>query len=464
MGRGTTPRPTRAVRLTDGVPGSLVGGSAGVRLRATWRPEGFPVSTNTSSRWSRFVTWISGDVVGGALLIGAAILALGWANSPWRDAYRSISDTVIGPAALNLDLSLSAWAADGLLAIFFFVVGVELKHEIVAGSLRNPRQAGVPVLAAVGGMLTPALIYVGIVLVLEPGPALHGWAIPTATDIAFALAVLAIFGRGLPVALRVFLLTLAVVDDLLAIVIIALFYTDGVNIWMLLAAFAVIAVFAVAVRARRMRWWILIPLAVVAWALMHESGVHATIAGVLLGFCVPATPIRGELSPRTQRLEHSVRPLSSGVALPVFAFFAAGVTVVGGAGPLGTLADPVAIAIIVALIVGKLVGVLGVTAIVTRTTPLRLPDGIGIRDLLPVGLLTGIGFTVALLVAELSFEGGAHEAAAKFAVLVASVVAALLAALTLRWDGRKARRIDMNEDGVPDVDIRQIGDLPPSAP
>ncbi|MGM1017882.1 MAG: Na+/H+ antiporter NhaA [Actinomycetota bacterium] len=406
------------------------------------------------------MTWVSGDVIGGALMIGAAALALIWANSPFQEVYHSIADTVIGPAALHLDLPLSTWAADGLLAIFFFVVGLELKHEIVAGSLRNPKQAGVPVLAAIGGMAIPAIFYTVIVLILEPGPALHGWAIPTATDIAFALAVLAIFGRGLPVALRVFLLTLAVVDDLLAIIIIAVFYSDGVNIWMLLASVAVVAVFAFLARTKRMHWWLMIPIALVAWVLMHESGVHATIAGVMLGFCVPAKQIRGEETSRTLQIEHSVRPLSTGFALPVFAFFAAGVTISGDGGPLGPLADPVAIAIIAALVLGKLVGVLGVTALVTRVTPLRLPDAIGVRDLLPVGFLTGIGFTVSLLIAELSFDGGFHEPSAKFAVLVASVIAAVLAAGTLRWDARKARNSDMNEDGVPDRNTERYGDRP----
>ncbi|HEX5730258.1 Na+/H+ antiporter NhaA [Microbacterium sp.] len=416
------------------------------------------------SRWSRLLAWVSGDVVGGTLMIGAAAVGLLWANSPWQESYRALSETVVGPAALHLDLSLSAWAADGLLAIFFFVVGVELKHEIVAGSLRNPRQAGVPVLAAVGGMAMPAIIYVAIVMALDPGPALHGWAIPTATDIAFALAVLAIFGRGLPVALRVFLLTLAVVDDLLAIVIIALFYSDGVNIWILFGSFAVVVLFALAVRVKKMRWWILVPLAVVAWVLMHDSGVHATIAGVLLGFCAPGKPIRGEAVPRTQQLEHVVRPLSAGIALPVFAFFAAGVSLSGGEGPLGALTDPVAIAIVAALVLGKLIGVLGVTALVTKVTPLRLPDGIGTRDLLPVGFLTGIGFTVSLLIAELSFEGGIHEPAAKFAVLVASLIAAVLAGFTLRWDAKRLRTPDMNRDGVTDVDTGRIGDRPHTNP
>ena len=419
------------------------------------------MSTNAPpSRWSRLVAWISGDVVGGVLMISAAAVALIWANSPWQDTYVTISEVVIGPAAVHLDLSLATWAADGLLAIFFFVVGVELKHELVAGSLRNPRKAGVPVLAAIGGMVIPATIYTGIVLILDPGPALRGWAIPTATDIAFALAILAIFGRGLPSALRVFLLTLAVADDLLAIVVIAVFYSDGVNVWALLGAVAVVAVFAFAVRMRSMRWWVLVPLAALAWVFMHESGVHATIAGVLVGFCVPARPIHGEETSRTQQIEPIVRPLSAGIALPVFAFFAAGISLSGDSGPLGALADPVAIAIMAVLVVGKLVGVLGVTALVTKTTPLRLPEGIGIRDLLPVGFLTGIGFTVSLLIAELSFAGGIHEPSAKFAVLVASVLAAFLGAFTLRWDARRARDADMNRDGVADQDSGTIGERP----
>jgi len=442
-----------------GVPGSLVGESAGdAGGTRTHRKDSFLPTHAPTSRWSRLLAWVSGDVVAGTVMIGAAALALIWANSPWQGSYEELSDLVVGPAALHLDLTLSAWAADGLLAIFFFVVGVELKQEIVAGSLRNPREAGVPILAAMGGMAVPAILYVVVVASLGPESALHGWAIPTATDIAFGLAVLAIFGRGLPMALRMFLLTLAVVDDLLAIVIIAVFYSEGVNFWMLLGSFAAVALFAVAVRAKRMCWWILIPLALIAWTLMHSSGVHATIAGVLLGFSVSAGPIRGESMSRTTQLEHSVRPLSSGFALPVFAFFAAGVALSGENGILAALTDPVAIAVIIALVFGKLSGVLGVTAIVTKTTPLRLPDGIGIRDLLPVGFLTGIGFTVSLLIAELSFPTGDHEANAKFAILIASFVAAILAAVTLRWDARKARIADMNNDGIDDINLARIGD------
>jgi Na+:H+ antiporter, NhaA family len=406
----------------------------------------------------RFRRWVSLDVTSGALLLVAAVAAVVWANSPWRDAYESLISFEFGPESLHLHLSVAEWAADGLLAIFFFIVGVELKQEFVAGSLRDLKLAGVPIVAAIGGMVVPALCYVAVVAIWD-SEALRGWAIPTATDIAFALAVLAIFGRGLPLALRTFLLTLAVVDDLLGITVIATFYTETIDFVMFGAALLVIAVFGVLVRLKRPRpaWLIpvvLVPVAVVAWALMHASGVHATVAGVLLGFTVPAIARFGESSSRTHQFDVAIRPTSSAIALPVFAFLSAGVTVVGESG----IVQPVSIGIFLGLVVGKVIGVMAATAVMTRFTPLRLPDSIGVRDLLPVGMLTGVGFTVALLIAELSFEHGSddHASAAKAAILLASVVAALVAAVLLRWDARRKRDPDMNRDGVVDRDIAVI--------
>ena len=391
--------------------------------------------THTRRLAQKFRAITSSEALSGAILLAAALIALIWANSPWQHAFHALSNARFGPAALHLNLPLSAWAADGLLAIFFFVVGVELKHELTVGSLSRPREAAVPVLAAVGGMLVPAAIFAGLVTLLGEPSALHGWAIPTATDIAFALGVLALFGRGLPRGLRLFLLTLAVVDDLLAIIVIALFYTDHVSVLTLVGALAVIAIFGAVTRTRHAHWWILVPLAVVAWGLMHASGVHATIAGVLLGLSIPSRRVHGELLPRTTAFEHVISPLSTGVALPIFAFFAAGVTV-----PAGSFADvlgqPVFVAAALALVAGKVVGVLGTTALVTRLTPLQLPAGINVRDLLPVGLLCGIGFTVALLISELSFSDDSHIAAAKLAVLLGSLVSAALGAAMLRWDAR----------------------------
>ncbi|WP_308009960.1 Na+/H+ antiporter NhaA [Isoptericola luteus] len=392
------------------------------------------------------------------------MLALLLANSPWRQWYLDLSETVvgissIGPLQVHLDLTVAEWAADGLLAVFFFVVGIELKHEFVAGSLRSPKEAGVPILAAVGGMAVPAVIYAVVVTTMGDPSALEGWAIPTATDIAFALAVLAVFGKGLPIAIRTFLLTLAVVDDLLAIIVIAVFYTDELHFAYLGAALVAVALFGWHVRSRTPRWWLLIPLFVVAWALMHASGVHATVAGVLMGFTVAARPAHGEAAPRTQRYEHAVKPWSQGLALPLFAFFAAGVDLMDGGGVVEIMGQPVVPAIVAGLVVGKVVGVLGTTALVTRLTPLRLAQGIGVRDLLPIALLAGIGFTVSLLVAELSFgHGSEHTLGAKAAILLASVLAAVLGALMLRWDARQARSSDMNRDDLEDNVTEFIGD------
>jgi len=394
--------------------------------------------------------WVTMETTSGILLMAAAAIALIWANSPWSEGYTALAETVVGPAALHLDLPLATWAADGLLAIFFFVVGVELKHELIAGSLRKPREAAVPVFAAVGGMLFPALLFTIVVLTMGDSSALSGWAIPTATDIAFALAVLAIFGRGLPRALRTFLLTMAVVDDLLAIVIIALFYTESIDLMSLLFSLIAIALFAFVVRSRKPVWWLLIPLAIVAWVFMHNSGVHATIAGVVLGFTVPAKVMFGEKETRTHVFDDAVRPTSSGIALPIFAFFAAGVSLVGDESVSSVIVQPVVAAIIVGLVLGKIVGVLGTTALITKVTKFRLADSIGLRDLLPIGFLTGIGFTVSLLIAELSFPDSEHTTGAKLAILIGTAVAAVFAAISLRWDSRLARKRDMNEDGIPD--------------
>lgn len=403
----------------------------------------------TPTRLHRLQRWTAQEKTGGILLVSAAALALAWANSPWRESYAAVSQTVVGPAWLGLDLTIAAWAADGLLAVFFFTVGLELKHELVVGGLRDPRRAGVPVLAAVGGMVVPAAVFLALVTVTGDPGASSGWAIPTATDIAFALAVLAIFGRGLPPALRLFLLTLAVVDDLLAIIVIALFYTDGLRLGFLLGSLACVALFAGAVRSLSTRSLLLPVLGVVAWALMHHSGVHATIAGVLLGLSVPARPLRREAHARTEHFTEQLRPFTSLVALPAFALFSAGVVLADGAAEL--LAQPVVLAVGLGLLVGKVVGVLGVTAAVVRLTPLRLPPGIGLRDMLPVGLLTAIGFTVSLLITELSFDDDGRTSGAKAAVLGASLLAAVAAAVMLRWDARHPRHADMNEDGIPDA-------------
>ncbi|WP_051706255.1 Na+/H+ antiporter NhaA [Nocardioides aequoreus] len=398
------------------------------------------------SRHRSALSFLSRETTGGVLLILAATLALTWANSPWREGYAALTDTVVGPSALRLDLSLGAWAADGALAIFFFVVGLELKHEIVAGSLRNWREAAVPVVAAVGGMIVPAVLFLTVLRIGGRPDLASGWAIPTATDIAFALAVLAIFGRGLPSAIRVFLLTLAVVDDLLAVSIIAVFYTSDLHLGWLTLGLLIVALFALLARRQRASTLLLVAVAVPAWVFVHESGVHATIVGVLLGMVVPATARHGEEHARVHTYEGIARPLSSALALPVFAFFAAGVTVVGEGGGLALLGEPLLLAVVAGLLGGKLLGILGGAALATRLPGLRLQGSTTLRDLVPVALLAAIGFTVSLLIGELSYADSATVDLAKVAVLLSSVVAAVLAAVTLRWDARRRRRATVEQD------------------
>ncbi|BCB90690.1 Na+/H+ antiporter NhaA [Phytohabitans suffuscus] len=400
------------------------------------------------------------ETIGGALLLGAALLGVIWANTPWSDGYDALRDQVVGPAALHLDLSVGAWAADGLLAIFFFVAGLELKREFVAGDLRDPRRAAVPVAAAAGGVAVPALLYL-LIAGGAGGGAARGWAVPTATDIAFALAVLAVVGRHLPSALRTFMLTLAVVDDLIAIVIIAVFYTAGLDVLPLLGAAVPLAVFALLVQRGIRSWWLLLPLAAATWVLVHESGVHATVAGVLLAFTVPVGRDGDGLA---GRFEHRFRPISAGVAVPVFAFLTAGVTVGGLDGLADALTDPVALGVVTALVVGKAVGITAATWLVARFTRASLDEGLGWADVVGLGLLGGIGFTVSLLIGELAFgHGTARAEQVTVAVLAGSVGAALLATVVLRLRDHAHRRLraaqarDEDHDGVPDAYLPDAG-------
>ncbi len=400
----------------------------------------------------RLTETLRSETVGGVLLLVAAGAALIWANSPWAHNYEKLSAFVLGPEPLHLNLSVSAWAADGLLAIFFFVVGVELKREFVAGDLRDPARAALPIAAAVGGMIVPAAIFIAVNSSHREN--FGGWAVPIATDIAFALAVLAVLSTHLPTALRTFLLTLAVVDDLLAITVIAAFYTDHLAPGPLLAALIPIGLFGLAVQKGLRHPVLLVPLAVTAWALVHASGVHATVAGVLLGFTVPALGRHAA----AEKVEHAIRPLSAGVAVPVFAFFAAGVTVGGVSGLGDALTHPVTIGVMAGLVIGKPIGVFGTTWMLARFTKASLDDDLAWRDVFGVALLAGIGFTVSLLIGELAFEDGSvADVDVKIAVLCGSVLAGALAAVVLVSRNAAYRRIhaletaDDDHDGVPDI-------------
>lgn len=415
---------------------------------------------------SRVTTILRKETVGGVILLVAAAAALVWANSPWAESYFALRDLKIGaePLGLHLQLSLGHWAADGLLAIFFLVVGLELKREFVAGDLRDPRRAALPIAAAVGGMVVPAVIFVAVTARVGDG-ALRGWAIPTATDIAFAVAVLAVISTHLPAALRTFLLTLAVVDDLLAIVVIAIFYTDEIEAWALAAALLPLIAFTVAVQRGVQAWWVLMPLGVATWVLMHESGVHATVAGVLLGFAVPVR--RPAVRPDApaghdvglaEHFEHRLRPFSAGLAIPVFAFFAAGVSLGGLSGLSRSLTDPIALGIIAGLVLGKPIGILGTTRVLASLTRAKLDSSLRWVDVLGVSMLAGIGFTVSLLIGDLAYGlGSDRDELVKVGVLTGSLIAAGAASILLLSRNAAYRRIhqvetlDADHDGVPDV-------------
>ncbi|MFF7451290.1 MULTISPECIES: Na+/H+ antiporter NhaA [unclassified Streptomyces] len=396
------------------------------------------------------------ETVGGVLLLVAAIAALVWANvPPLRDSYESVSHFHLGPGSLGLNLSLAHWAADGLLAIFFFVAGIELKRELVAGDLKDPRAAALPVVAALCGMAVPALVYT--LTNLTGGGSLDGWAVPTATDIAFALAVLAVIGTSLPSALRAFLLTLAVVDDLFAILIIAVFFTAEIDFATLGGAVIGLAVFWLLLRAGVRGWYVYVPLALVIWGLMYNSGIHATIAGVAMGLMLRCTTREGEQHSPGGRIEHLVRPLSAGLAVPLFALFSAGVPVSGGA--LGEVfTQPETLGVVLGLVVGKTLGIFGGTWLTARFTRASLSDDLAWADVFAVATLAGIGFTVSLLIGELAFDGDtALTDDVKAAVLLGSLIAATLATVLLKVRNAKYRRLveyeerDEDRDGIPDI-------------
>jgi Na+:H+ antiporter, NhaA family len=397
--------------------------------------------------WQAVADALRAETLGGVLLLVGAVVALLWASSPWNDSYEALRGLTVGPSSLGLDLDLSHWAGDGLLAVFFFVAGLELKRELVVGELRDPAKAMLPVVAALSGVVLPATLY--LLVTVGHGDATRGWAIPTATDIAFALAVLAVLGSHLPGALRSFLLTLAVVDDLVAITIIAVFYTADLQVWPLLLALLPLVVFAAVVRWRPDTFALLVPLALLTWGLVHASGVHATVAGVLLALTVPTRHTQGSADSPAERIEHLVRPFSAAVAVPVFALFAAGVPL-NVAGLRGALHDRAALAVVLALVVGKAVGVFLGTWLTARFTRAELDEGLSWGDVLGVSLLAGIGFTVSLLIGELAFGvGSAREGHVKVAVLTASLLASLLAAVVLRRRNAAYRRIAAELEDTP---------------
>ncbi|GAB2908905.1 Na+/H+ antiporter NhaA [Streptomyces heilongjiangensis] len=394
------------------------------------------------------------ETVGGLVLLAAAVVALVWANTPWSGTYEEIRDFHFGIPALGLDLSVGHWTSDGLLTIFFLVAGIELKRELVVGELRTPATAALPVVAALCGMAVPAGVYLATTGI--GGGSGQGWAVPMATDIAFALAVLAVLSTHLPSALRAFLLTLAVVDDLGAIMVIALFFTSDLNPAALAGAVAGLVVFYLLQRFRVRGWWWYVPLGVVIWALMYNGGVHATVAGVAMGLILRTVRDEGEDASPGERTEHLLRPVSAGVAVPLFALFAAGVSVsTEGVGEVFTRPEP--LGVVLGLVVGKTVGIFAGTYLAARFTRARLNPDLAWADVFALAVLAGIGFTVALLIGELAFTDPADVEYIKAAVLLGSLLAAAVAALLIKRRNGIYRRLweaetrDDDADGIPDI-------------
>ncbi|GAA4056525.1 Na+/H+ antiporter NhaA [Nonomuraea soli] len=361
------------------------------------------------------------ETIGGIIMLVATVAALIWANVA-HDSYAALRHTTLGP------LELYHWAQSGLLAIFFFVAGLEVKEEFVHGELSNVRKAALPIIAAVAGMIVPALVFLAVSWG-APGAA-DGWAIPTATDIAFALAVLAVTASAMPAALRAFLLTCAVVDDLGAISIIAIFYTENVDLLMLVLGALTIAVYGVLQRRKVKALWLYLPLALMAWLFVELSGVHATVAGVALGLLTNLD--------HAEKADHYVRPLSAGFAVPVFAFLSAGV-VLDDFGAI--FSDRVVLGVIAGLVIGKFLGVFGGAWLAVRLGLARLSEELQWRDMAAVSCLAGIGFTVSLLIGELAYgDDPTRFRAVTTGVLIASLIASVLAAVLLHVRVRKRLR------------------------
>ena len=376
----------------------------------------------------RLRAFLQSETTSGALLIVAAITGLLLANGPLANAFHGLATTHIGSDALYLNLTIQEWTADALLAIFFFVIGCELKHELVVGTLSKPRQAVLPVAAALGGMAVPALIYVAISRGGAPD-AVNGWGIPMATDIAFALAVLAVLGRGLPSGVRTFLLTLAIVDDLGAILVIALFYSAGLSLEWIAVSALLLALFALAQRQRITSPLIYVPLALAVWYAVHAAGVHATIAGVALGLLMRVKKDPGESNAPVDRSTARFHPISAVVAVPLFALFAAAVDL--RSIDLGAvISSPILFGVFVGLVVGKPVGII-LAARLATVLGAKLSPAVQWMDIAPIGAPAGTGFTASLPISELAFTSEAALSAAKLGVLLASVGAVAMSAALL---------------------------------
>ena len=414
---------------------------------------------NGNGLWAAIRRVAASDRISGLIMLGFALAGLILANLPaTAHLFETVAETHLAVPHTNLDLPIGHWAQDGLLTVFFLTVGLDLKQELTTGSLADPKAAAVPMLCAVGGMIAPPILFVDVIALFSafgPGQAgtvlltttgtsvpfadmAQGWAVPTATDIAFSLAVLALFAKALPGAIRAFLMTLATVDDLLAIILIAVFFSS-LNDWYWFLGIAVCAAaWAWLVRLRRVPWPAVAVVGLLAWVMMFEAGVHPTLAGVLVGLLTPAREMHGETSPRAERYAGKLQPFSALLALPVFALFATGVRFESLTPAL--LLSPLVVALVVALVVGKPLGILLTAWLSTHVGGLTMAKGLRVRDMIPAACACGIGFTVSFLIASLAYADAELSAEARFGVLVASLVAAALSGVLLARQSKRYER------------------------
>jgi NhaA family Na+:H+ antiporter len=384
------------------------------------------------ARRSPLAEFLHDEAAGGVVLLAAAVAAMVWANSPARDAYETLWSTHVD--VFGIDEDLQHWVNDGLMALFFFVVGLEIKRELVDGELSDRRAAMLPALAAMAGALAPAALFA---LLAGGGAAASGWAIPMATDIAFAIGILAVLGNRVSAGVKLLVLAIAVVDDIIAIAVIAVFYSDHIDPGWLVAAVAAVAMILVLRRAGVTHVAAYVPVGVFLWVATLESGVHATVAGVVLGLLTPAGLVGGR--PVLEQLEHRLHPLTSFVVVPLFALANAGVYL--GGGVLSAAASSrITWAIVAGLVLGKLIGVGGAIRGGLRTGAGVLPPGVTGREVWGAAALAGIGFTVSLFIAGLAYDSPTLENQAKVGIFAASIISGALGAaiLTLTRRGRTA--------------------------
>ncbi|MBW3561142.1 MAG: Na+/H+ antiporter NhaA [Actinobacteria bacterium] len=382
-------------------------------------------------------TFLRTEAGGAVVLLVAAVAALVWANSPLADLYDQLwhAELTLGTGSWAVTEDLQHWVNDGLMAIFFFVVGLEIKREVAVGDLRDPKAVALPVTAALAGLAIPAALYLAVTAGTD---ATAGWGIPVATDIAFALGVVALFGRRLPAGLKVLLLTIAIADDIGAILIIAIAYSKGISgAWLAVAVGAMLMIPLLRLLRLSSPWWY-VPIAIVAWFATLESGVHATIAGVALGLITPAEPF--EDRPVLEELEHRLHPLSSYVVLPLFALANAGVSL--SAETLRAAASSrIVWGIVAGLVIGKVIGIGGAMTAMVRSGRGQLPLGVDLRQARALAPVAGIGFTVSLFISDLTFTGPQLDEA-KIGVLVATLVAGAIGAAALVRLGRRVPQDD----------------------